>query len=262
MKLIITKKKILISIIFILLIIFGVLIYKQTVKNNQNLSDEVYEFSSINFNNVTFDTVKIEPKNRDLIKFFYKDENNQNFKNIKSLNNWLVNQEIQLIFATNGGIFSKNYIPMGLYIENGKKISEINSEDGEGNFYLKPNGVFIIQKDKSSIIETSKYKDSSNILFAIQSGPLLILNNEINPLFNKNSRNKYVRNGVGINPNEDIIFAISNKPVTFYEFASFFKENLGCSNALYLDGAISEMYIPKYRENTKEDFSVIIGIVK
>ena len=158
-------------------------------------------------------------------------------------------------------VFFQNYTPMGLYIENGKKISDLNTNNGEGNFYLKPNGVFLVKQGKAEIVETSKYQDSSDISFAIQSGPMLVSNRVVNPLFEENSQSKYIRSGVGITPVGNTVFAISNEPVTLYEFASFFKENLGCNNALYLDGAISEMYVTKFRENTKEEFSVIIGVM-
>ena len=61
--------------------------------------------------------------------------------------------------------------------------------------------------------------------------------------------------------NGAVFFAISNEPVTFYEFVTFFKENLECDNAIYLDGAISEMYVPGYRDKTEREFGAIIGIV-
>lgn len=235
-------------------------INKIVTNNKASLIQDIYQFAAINFHNITFDIVKIEPKNLNLITFYYKDKNNQKFGTIASLSSWLEIQGKKLIFATNGGIFSKNYTPMGLYIENGKKISDLNTNDGEGNFYLKPNGVLLIKQGGAEIIETSKYQNFFDILFALQSGPMLVSNKVVNPLFEENSQSKYIRSGVGITLNGNVVFAISNEPVTLYEFALFFKDNLGCNNALYLDGAISEMYVPKLRENTKEEFSVIIGV--
>jgi len=67
---------------------------------------------------------------------------------------------------------------------------------------------------------------------------------------------------VGILPNNKVIFAISTDFVNFYDFAEYFK-NMGCSNALYLDGAVSQMYLPeKNREQMTGDFGVIIGIAE
>jgi len=39
-------------------------------------------------------------------------------------------------------------------------------------------------------------------------------------------------------------FAISDEPVTFYEFASLFRDRLKCPEALFLDGSISSLYAP------------------
>jgi uncharacterized protein YigE (DUF2233 family) len=56
-----------------------------------------------------------------------------------------------------------------------------------------------------------------------------------------------LRNGVGIisknTKSKIVVLAISDSKVNFYDFALLFKEILGCENALYLDGAISKMYI-------------------
>lgn len=255
------KRSVILLSLVIVCIIGGFLLSKKMNENKVRLIENTYQFSTINFHNTTFDIVKIEPEHINRIHFYYKDKNETGFGNIVNLGKGLSARDEKLIFAINGGIFSQTYTPLGLYVENGKEVSKINTSDGEGNFFLKPNGIFSIQNNKGKVIETSAYQYSPTITFALQSGPLLVLNNEINPLFAKDSQNKYIRNGVGIAQDGSIIFAISNEPVTFYEFASFFKENLGSYNALYLDGAISEMYVPKYREKTKENLSVIIGIV-
>lgn len=48
--------------------------------------------------------------------------------------------------------------------------------------------------------------------------------------------------------------------VTFYSFAEFFL-NHGCENALYLDGFVSEMYLPESKlRKTGGTFGVIIGV--
>jgi uncharacterized protein YigE (DUF2233 family) len=41
-----------------------------------------------------------------------------------------------------------------------------------------------------------------------------------------------------------IVFALSDEPVTFYAFASLFRDELHCPDALYLDGTISEFFVP------------------
>ncbi|MBM3206895.1 MAG: hypothetical protein FJZ43_04725, partial [Candidatus Staskawiczbacteria bacterium] len=89
-----------------------------------------------------------------------------------------------------------------------------------------------------------------------------VVDGEINKLFNPNSDNFRIRNGVGIMPNNDLIFAISINKVSFYDFARYFKER-GCSNALFLDGYISKAYMPKQGiEEIDGELGVLIGITE
>ena len=110
---------------------------------------------------------------------------------------------------------------------------------------MKPNGVFLISNQGASIVESSKFRaTNASVKVATQSGPMLIQRGQIHPAFREGSANKYIRSGVGILSNQEIVFAISNEPVNFYDFAKLFQEHFGCHDALYLDGAISEMYLP------------------
>lgn len=67
---------------------------------------------------------------------------------------------------------------------------------------------------------------------------MLIINGKINPIFQENSKNLNIRNGVGILENGELIFVMSKKEINFYALAQYFK-NLGCKEALYLDGYVS-----------------------
>lgn len=44
--------------------------------------------------------------------------------------------------AMNGGIYDKAYAPLGLYIEDGKRLTPVNRSAGGGNFFIRPGGVF------------------------------------------------------------------------------------------------------------------------
>ncbi|MGK0390338.1 MAG: hypothetical protein ACI94Y_003090, partial [Maribacter sp.] len=169
----------------------------------------------------------------------------------------------KLLFATNGGIFEGDFSPTGLLVANGKTIHDINLKKGTGNFYLQPNGVFYISsKNKAKVLESNDFnKKNPKVKHAIQSGPSLLLNGKINKKFNKGSKNKYVRSGVGVLDENTVIFAISKNPVCFYDFAEMFLKKLSCKNALYLDGAISEMYLPGViKDNYSNNFSTIISV--
>jgi uncharacterized protein YigE (DUF2233 family) len=179
-------------------------------------------------------------------------------------------QNRKLIFATNGGMFDEKLSPIGLFIENGEIIKSLNTKVLKSeeigtlpNFYLEPNGVFYItQEEKVGICKTTAYTNVSNVKFATQSGPMLVIDGEINKIFDPNSNNLNIRNGVGILPNNELIFAISINKVSFYDFARYFKEQ-GCSNALFLDGYISKAYMPKQGiEQIDGELGVLIGITE
>lgn len=248
-----------IPIILLLMIIIWIFLYSsQNKENEKTYIDDIYKYERLDIDKSSFDIVKITKQNIDKIFFYYKDKNNQRFEKI----NKLKKQNENLKFITNGWIFSEKFEPLWLYIENKKIISTINTDNGEWNFYIKPNGIFYIEENQAKIIKTDKYEYNSQISFAIQSWPLLVIQNKINSSFDIKSKNKFIRSGVGTDDKWNVIFAISNQAVTFYEFASLFKDKLNCKNALYLDGAISEMYIPGYREDTKEEFGVMIWILE
>ena len=128
---------------------------------------------------------------------------------------------------------------------------------------MKPNGIFYLLNDYTpGICETEFFDEKQDILYATQSGPLLLLDGEIHPRFMKGSSNIHIRNGVGILPNGNLIFAMSKVKINFYDFASYFRDK-GCKNALYLDGFVSRTYLPS--ENwvqTDGTFGVITGQVK
>ena len=212
--------------------------------------------------NDRFVTFIVNPKKQN-VQFYWKNEKDENFKNVENLKLWLNNKKKELIFGTNGGMYKKDNSPQGLYIENGKKKMEIDKTKGNGNFYLKPNGIFYISVDKKpNICLTEKFIENKHINFATQSGPMLVIDGNIHSAFQKNSVNLNIRNGIGILPNNEIVFAMSKKEINFYEFAEYFKE-LGCKNALYLDGFVSRTYLPeKNWIQTDGNFGVIIGVSK
>lgn len=222
----------------------------------------IHQTKKITIEDERFVSFTVNPKKENL-KFYWKNENGENFKNVENLKLWLKKKRKKLIFGTNGGMYKKDNSPQGLYIENGYKIIEIDTTTGNGNFYLKPNGIFYISIDKiPTICSTEKFTDNKKINFATQSGPMLIIDGNIHSEFQKNSVNLNIRNGVGILPNNEVIFAMSKKEINFYEFAKYFKE-LGCKNALYLDGFVSRTYLPEKKwKQTDGNFGVIIGVSK
>lgn len=202
----------------------------------------------------------VDPQQQDLA-FFWQDKAGRNFKNFENLQQHLAAKNKRLIFAINGGMFQKDLSPQGLYIEKSEVLCEIERrKKGYGNFYLQPNGIFYLTKNKKAeVCATSDFKQTSTIEYATQSGPLLLYKGHIHPKLTKGSKNLHIRNGVGILPDGKILFAMSKEKINFYDFATFFKQN-GCQDALYLDGFVSKMYLPsKNWEQQGGHFGVIIA---
>ena len=214
----------------------------------------------VDFQGARYDVYSVNPSERKL-RFVWKDTNGRNYSNFGNIKSYLAGKKNRLVFATNGGIFTSNHAPLGLYIENRIELQTLNIGNGRGNFYLKPNGIFYVTETKFGIVNTIQYNQvaAQTVLYATQSGPLLLINGRTNPNFKKYSRNFYIRSGVGIDQSGNAIFAISNTAINFYTFSLLFKEKLQCVNALYLDGAISKMYLPQIgRNELGGDFAVII----
>jgi uncharacterized protein YigE (DUF2233 family) len=205
---------------------------------------------------------KINPKLAN-VSLYWKDDDGMILKSINNLKNKVERDKKRLKFAMNGGMFEMNNSPKGLYIENFKILNKLDTLSGKGNFYLNPNGVFYLTKNNDAeLIETKVFKYNSNIKYATQSGPMLLFNWEVNPIFQENSKNVNIRNGVGILKDGNIVFVMSKKEVNFYNFASIFKE-LGCTKALYLDGFVSRTYYPDKKWIQKDgDFGVMIGVTE
>jgi uncharacterized protein YigE (DUF2233 family) len=182
------------------------------------------------------------------IALYWKDDKNELYNNIGALKSSVEGKNKKLVFAINGGMFDKSFQPIGLYIENEKTIKQLNTTQFKSgkkgnipNFYLQPNGVFYITKDnEAGIWESLKLPKHLNIKHATQSGPMLVIDGKINKIFDRNSKNYNIRNGVGILPNKEIVFAISKNKVTFYAFAEYFKAK-GCTEALFLDGYVQKL---------------------
>ncbi|MGU3375285.1 phosphodiester glycosidase family protein [Chryseobacterium sp. M5A1_1a] len=210
----------------------------------------------------TFVVYQVNPKKQNL-NFYWKNNKNEILKNIDHLKNEVESKNEKLVFAMNGGMFEPDNSPKGLYIENFKILKSIDTLQGSGNFYLPPNGIFYLtQNNEPGIVETKKYKQNTEIKYATQSGPMLLTNGKINPVFQKDSKNLNIRNGVGILENGEIILAMSKKEINFYSLAEFFKER-GCKNALYFDGYVSRTYLPEKNWIQKDgNFGVIIGVTE
>lgn len=192
----------------------------------------------------TFRAVLVNPTKTTL---HWKDTQQQPYRYFSRLEKTLEKLGKTPKFLMNAGIYSQNNTPAGLHIEAGKVLKSLNTKQGKGNFHLQPNGVFLItKKNKPEILTTNAYRKYYEnkqhlIRLATQSGPMVLMSGIINSRFKPNSQSHYTRNGVCITAANQLYFIASEDAVNLYTFAKA-TQQLGCYNALYLDGSISKLY--------------------
>ncbi|MEO6277387.1 phosphodiester glycosidase family protein [Roseateles sp.] len=193
-----------------------------------------------------FTVVRVEA---DKLRLVWQDDKGQPLRRLDRLAAWLKPQGKTLTFGMNAGMYHADGGPVGLLVIDGREVSPLNLSDGQGNFFLKPNGVFLLDAKGPRVVDAVDYPAlKEGVRYATQSGPLLLKGGEINLAFRPSSASRYIRNGVCAR-GSTAIFVISERPVSFHEFASFFRDELHCRDALYLDGAVSSLYSPKLNRN-------------
>lgn len=192
------------------------------------------------------------------------------YKTIDNVYKALSKSKLNPLMITNAGMYTHSFEPQGLYIEQFKELYPVDTtRPNNDNFYLKPNGVFYLDQLNKPYVNTTedfliKYRSKSvKVKFATQSGPMLLINGKIHPVFTVNSNNRKIRSGIGIINNKKVVFAISLDEVNFYDFANLFKDLFNCKDALFLDGAISRMFLSdKAPQEKGGNFGPIISVVK
>lgn len=180
------------------------------------------------------------------IRVVWKDAKGNQLRTFPEVARYLERAGIAVDTLMNGGIFEAAGIPSGLMIQDGRTLRPVNREEGVGNFFLKPNGIFLLGPRGAAVIRTEEYPiRDMEIHQAVQSGPLLLRNGEIHPQFNAGSTSRLHRNGVGVSRDGWVVFAMTDfhspKFPNLFEFTQFF-HHLGCDDALFLDGDLSRLY--------------------
>lgn len=149
-------------------------------------------------------------------------------------------------FAANAGMYEKDRSPVGLFVADGAVERPLNTQSGTDNFYLLPNGVFSVGRDGRVRVETTQdYERRGGApRWATQSGPMLIIGGALHPAITPKGTSRKRRNGVGACGATIAAFVISEAEVSFGELARFFRDELKCENALFLDGVVSSLWWP------------------
>jgi uncharacterized protein YigE (DUF2233 family) len=215
-------------------------------------SAEPIQVSHLTAGSTSYDVVELDLQLADL-KLYWKNADGVAYESIGALRSSLGKK---FLMATNSGIYSAEYTPLGLHVERGEILSPVNKScASKGNFFKCPNGIFMTTKQGAKVIYTKEYSQfRDGVVDATQSGPILVRAGKLHPAFQKRSQNLKLRSGVGVNAEGHVFFAISHGTVDFYDFAVFFRDTLHCPNALYLDGTISVLTVGNEDSSQLEPF--------
>ena len=149
-------------------------------------------------------------------------------------------------FAMNAGMYDDEGEPIGYFVEGSERLETLNTADGEGNFHLKPNGVFYGTAGEWHVRTTEDFL--ANVTerpeFGTQSGPMLVIDGKLHPEITQDGPSRLVRNAVGVDGQGRAHFVISNAPISFGKLARFYRDELKTPNALFLDGNVSQLWNP------------------
>lgn len=212
-----------------------------------------------------FMSFRVDPARHE-VRMYLRDDAGRPYKDFSNLDSELRKDGKRLVFAMNAGMYMGNLMPLGLFIESGKLVRKLNTrKKAFGNFYIQPNGVFLIAGGAANIISTDEFRrgaDVKKIDFATQSGPMLIINHRVNPALVNYKNSRLIRNGVCVDDTGSTFFSISKSPVTFVEMAAYFTSSLRCKDALYLDGAVSQIYWPARKIGfSPNELGPMIGVI-
>ena len=140
------------------------------------------------------------------------------------------------LLTFNGGFFDKKQHPLGLRISNHHQLNPFKS--------ISWWGVFYIEHGKPYIKSARHFHKNSNIEFAIQSGPRLLVDGHIPSLHPGYAE----RTVLCILPNQEVAVVITQYyPASLTHLARILqKAPLHCQQAINLDGGSSTQFLAKF----------------
>jgi uncharacterized protein YigE (DUF2233 family) len=214
-----------------------------------------------------YTVVRVDPA-REEVRLYWRRDDEGPYRSFEAVRQAVEREGEVLVAATNAGIYEPGYVPTGLHVEDGETLVPLNTADGRGNFFMKPNGVFAVGADgRAAVVSTDDYAAGrvpvGRVEYATQSGPLLVDDGRLHPAVGPGSTSCRTRTGVGVTEEGEVVLAISNGAVNLYDFARHFRDVLGAPDALYLDGGYpTRLWAP--REGRREDgaFAGILAVVR
>ena len=137
---------------------------------------------TVNNSKINADVVEVTQLSQ--LGLYLKDRQGKPYLQISQLQKNLQSCE-NMQFAMNAGMFHPDYSPVGLYVERGRQLKKLNrQQQGWGNFLIQPNGVLAWNHQRVFLGTTQQYANQAfKAQYATQSGPMLVINRQLNSRF-------------------------------------------------------------------------------
>jgi uncharacterized protein YigE (DUF2233 family) len=200
------------------------------------------------------------------LRLYWKDENGEQVGDFARLRRMVAAEGRELFVAMNAGMYGgdADSTPVGLYVERGRELVPLNLRDSAGgNFYDQPNGVFYVANGRAGIVDARELAQLDvHPEIATQSGPLLVQRGAFpHAGYGPNGPRVAPRNAVGVRDDGTIVFVLAETEVNMHELRVALRDHFRCTDALYLDGAISGLMVST-ESPSKRRYGAILAIVK
>ncbi|HEX8319246.1 phosphodiester glycosidase family protein [Longimicrobium sp.] len=180
------------------------------------------------------------------IQMHWEDVNGEPYRRASVLADSLSAAGERVIAVVNSGIYTPQDAPKGLHVERGRTLVPLNTTDStSGNFFRpRPNGVFAVMNDGTARLVRRGAAAAlvPRMREATQSGPRLL---ESGQPVSRFSNTPLRRTAICVASPRRVFIAVSRDPVSLNDLAALFRDRLGCTDALFLDGgAVQALVAP------------------
>jgi len=140
------------------------------------LTSHLHGVETVDYEGGRYHLYRVDKADWSRLQLAWLGENGQPLGDFNGLRQQLAARQKKIIFATNAGIYERGPRPCGLTICAGKELVPLNLRAGEGNFFLKPNGIFYLDDHAGpGVMEAAEFAQSGlKPRLATQSGPLML----------------------------------------------------------------------------------------
>ena len=161
------------------------------------------------------------------------------------------------VFLSNGGIYGKDYAPLGLHIEDGVRLVKKNPAKGRGNFSWN-SGIFALRNGRAEVRRHSNWPGNRGVTVAAQSGPALVVQGKRTSA-GRSDADRYSRGAIVVYRDGRVGFAHTLDRISFRDLVSLAATKGQVQGMLYLDGRINDWW-DRSRTRSARGFPWFAGI--